>query len=132
MAGVDSGFGGSGWAFPIRLGPDGSVLMTADGDEAIRDSIWTILSTSPGERVMRPEFGCGIEDHVFDVNDVATGSSIAGSVRDALNTWEPRIEVLGVQALADPADRNRLLIEIDYRVRSSNSRLNLVYPFYLE
>lgn len=132
MATVQSGFGGSGWAFPIRLAPDGTMLRTADGDEAIRDSIWTILSTSPGERVMRPRFGCGIEDHVFDVNDVATAGSIADAVREALTTWEPRIDVLGVRALPDPADRNRLLVEVDYQVRSSNSRLNLVYPFYLE
>jgi phage baseplate assembly protein W len=132
VSGVDSGFAGSGWAFPVGLAQDGSLRMTQDGDQAIRDSIWMILSTSPGERVMRPDFGCGIADHVFDVNDPGTAGEISNSVRDALAEWEPRIDVLDVRADGDPADPNRLLVEISYQVRSSNSRLNLVYPFYLE
>jgi len=127
----DAAFGGSGWAFPIALSTDGSIRMTG-GDDTIRDSIWAILSTAPGERVMRPDFGCGIEDHVFDVNDVGTAAQIATTVQDSLSRWEPRIDVLGVRATPDAADAHRLLLQIDYRVRSNNSRLNLVYPFYLE
>jgi uncharacterized protein len=129
---MDSGFRGRGWAFPVGLDADGAIRMTADGDLAIRDSIWMILSTSPGERVMRPDFGCGIADHVFDVNDVGTASAICRTVKNALAEWEPRIDVLDVRAAPDPDEENRLSVEITYRVRSSNSRLNLVYPFYLE
>jgi phage baseplate assembly protein W len=125
-------FAGSGWAFPVRPGPDGTILVTADGDDAIRSSIWMILSTSPGERVMRPDFGCGIADHVFDVNDAGTAGAISRTVQDALAEWEPRIDVLDVDTRPDHADPHRLLIEIDYEVRATNSRLNLVYPFYLE
>jgi phage baseplate assembly protein W len=108
-----SGFFGSGWAFPVDLAGDGSVRMTEDGQQAIRDSIWMILGTSPGERVMRPDFGCGIGDHVFEVNDAGTAGAICRTVRDALSNWEPRIEVLDVEAAPDPGQENRLLVQID-------------------
>ncbi|MGH3929519.1 MAG: GPW/gp25 family protein [Pseudonocardiaceae bacterium] len=133
---MEQGFLGSGWAFPVRLDEHQHVQMTASGDEAIRQSIWMILGTAGGERVMLPDFGCGIHDFVFDVHDAGTASTICGSVHEALTRWEPRIEVLDVAAVpdaggADVAEPNRLLIEINYQVRSSNSRFNLVYPFYL-
>jgi len=128
---ASDGFLGRGWAFPVRLADDHSVLPTADGAEAIRQSIRMILGTAPGERLMRPDFGCGIHDLVFAVNDTATATMVAQSVREALTSWEPRIDVLDVYAAPDTADRNRLLIEINYQVRSTNSRFNLVYPFYL-
>jgi len=139
---MEQGFLGSGWAFPVRLDGDQHVLMTADGEEAIRQSIWTILGTAHGERVMRPDFGCGIHDFVFDVHDAGTTHAICGSVHEALTRWEPRIDVLDVAAVPDAvlpdgvvpggaAEPNRLLIEINYQVRSTNSRFNLVYPFYL-
>jgi phage baseplate assembly protein W len=129
---VGDGFLGSGWAFPVGVDGAGAVKMATDGDDAVRQSIWTILSTAPGERVMRPDFGCGIHDYVFGVNDTATATAISREVRSALTVWEPRIELLDVFATPDPADRHRLLIEINYRLRSTNSRFNLVYPFYLE
>lgn len=126
-----AGFLGSGWTFPVALGPDGAVLMTATGDDAVRQSIWTILDTAPGERVMRPDFGCGVHDLVFQVLDAGTANAVARSVKDALARWEPRIQVLDVYAAPDPGDPHLLLVEINYEVRSSNSRANLVYPFYL-
>ncbi|MGD9528296.1 GPW/gp25 family protein [Pseudonocardia sp.] len=121
---------GRGWAFPVAVDADGRV-RTASGDEVVRRSIWTILGTAPGERVMRPDFGCGIHDLVFDVLDAGTASAVAAAVTEALADWEPRIDVVDVRAVPDDADPTRLLIEIDYRVRATNSRLNLVYPFYL-
>ncbi|MGQ0778525.1 MAG: GPW/gp25 family protein [Pseudonocardiales bacterium] len=143
---MDQGFLGSGWAFPVRLDKDHHVLMTASGGDAIRQSIWMILGTARGERVMRPDFGCGIHDFVFDVHDAGTTHTICEAVREALTHWEPRIDVLDVATVPDttapdavangttapggPAS-NRLLIEINYQVRSTNSRFNLVYPFYL-
>src|SRR6266568_369199 len=129
---MTEGFLGSGWNFPVSLDRDGQVAMAPDPEEEISQSIWTILGTSPGERVMRPDFGCGIHDMVFAVNNAATASAVAGVVRDALAVWEPRIDVLDVYAVPDPAHPSLLLIEINYLVRSTNSRFNLVYPFYLE
>ncbi|HEX2301206.1 MAG TPA: GPW/gp25 family protein [Pseudonocardiaceae bacterium] len=143
---MDHGFLGSGWAFPVVLDEDHTVRMTGSGEEAIRQSIWMILRTARGERVMRPDFGCGIHDYVFDVHDAGIASRICGAVREALAGWEPRIDVLDVSAIPDTAtpntatpdsggsghaEPNRLLIEINYQIRGSNSRFNLVYPFYL-
>ena len=129
---MDNQFLGAGWNFPIAIDDSRHVLMTSDGEESVRQSIWMILSTSPGERLMRPDFGCGIHDMVFGVNSAGTANAVAASVREALAIWEPRIDVLDVYAAPDPADANWLLIEISYEVRSTNSRFNLVYPFYLE
>ena len=132
---MEHGFLGSGWAFPVALDKDHTVRMTGSGEDAIRQSIWMILRTARGERVMRPDFGCGIHDYVFDVHDAGIASRICGAVREALASWEPRIDVLDVSAIPDPAiprtEPNRLLIEINYQIRGSNSRFNLVYPFYL-
>ena len=125
-------FGGSGWSLPIGVSGDGTIRMTAGGEETVRNAIWTVLSTSPGERVMRPDYGCGIDDHVFGQLGPATTAGIVRDVTEALQEWEPRIDVLDVQARPDPADRDVLLVEISYLMRSTNSRLNLVYPFYLE
>jgi phage baseplate assembly protein W len=126
-----SDFLGSGWAFPVSPDGAGAVRMTSTGEDAVRQSIWTILSTTPGERVMRPDFGCGIHDLVFGALDGATASAVSRTVRDALARWEPRIAVLDVYAAPDRDEPNLLLVEINYEVRSSNSRTNLVYPFYV-
>jgi uncharacterized protein len=129
---TNSDFLGLGWNFPIGLDHGGQVELAPDGEEGVRQSIWMILGTSRGERVMRPDFGCGIHDMVFGVNNAATANAVAGAVRDALAVWEPRIDVLDVYAVPDPSRPSLLTIEINYRVRSTNSRFNLVYPFYLE
>jgi phage baseplate assembly protein W len=125
-------FLGLGWNFPVTTDPGGQIALSPSPEEGIRQSIWTILSTAPGERVMRPDFGCGLSDLVFAVNNAGTASAVAAAVREALAVWEPRIDVLDVYAAADPERPNVLLIEIDYQIRSSNSRFNLVYPFYLD
>ena len=129
---ADPDFLGLGWNFPVRLDGGGQIGLTPDGEEGIRQSIWTILATSPGERMMRPDFGCGIHDMVFGVNNAATGTAVTRAVKDALATFEPRIDVLDVYAAPDPSRPNVLAIEINYQVRSTNSRFNLVYPFYLQ
>jgi phage baseplate assembly protein W len=130
MAGTD--FLGLGWNFPVGLDAGNQIEPTPDGDTSIRQSIWMILSTSPGERVMRPDFGCGLSDLVFGVNNAATATAVTRVVREALATWEPRIDVLDVYAAPDPSRPDVLVIEINYQVRATNSRFNLVYPFYLE
>jgi len=129
---TSSDFLGLGWNFPIGLDDGGQIELAPDGEEGIRQSIWMILGTSPGERLMRPDFGCGIHNMVFGVNNAATASAVAGAVREALAVWEPRIDVLDVYAAPDPTRPSLLVIEINYQVRSTNSRFNLVYPFYLE
>jgi phage baseplate assembly protein W len=123
-------FLGRGWAFPVRLDAAGEIEM--DGaEEDIRQSIRIILGTAPGERAMRPAFGCGIHDRVFAAVSMATIGEIETAVREALVNWEPRIEVESVRVSSEEIDRGRLLIGIGYRVRSTNNRFNLVYPFYL-
>ena len=121
---------GKGWAFPIRPGPDGRLAMVEDED-AVRNSIFLILSTAPGERLMRPDFGCGIHDLVFQANTVALRGEVEVRVREALVRWEQRIDVLDVRAETAPAEPSQLLIRIDYRLRTNNAFFNLVYPFFL-
>lgn len=124
-------FLGAGWNFPSALDANGQIQL-ASAEEVVRQSIWLILSTSPGERVMRPDFGCGLHDVVFGLNNASTATAVADAVQEALALWEPRIDVLDVYATPDPAEENLLLIEINYQIRSTNSRFNLVYPFYME
>lgn len=104
------------------------IVMSA-GEENIQQAIWIILATAPGERVMRPDFGCGIHHLVFEVNNSTTIASVVQEVRHALILWEPRIEVLGVDAETRHLGE-LLLINIHYRVRSTNNYFNFVYPFY--
>ena len=123
-------FLGIGLGFPVQLNSSGAVA-TAEYEESVRQSIWIILSTSPGERVMRPDFGCGIYDLVFEVNSASTSGKVAQAVRESLLLQEPRIDVLDVQVEAQGAGAT-LLIEIRYQVRATNNVFNMVYPFYLE
>ena len=126
-----SGFLGTGWKLPIVL-DDEKRITTVSDEENVRQSVWTILSTAPGERVMRAQFGCGLAELVFAPNTPGTAGQVISTVREALIQWEPRIDVLEVDARADEKESNLLLIAISYRVRSTNNQFNLVYPFYLE
>jgi uncharacterized protein len=123
-------FLGVGWSFPIQVEEHGLVL--AGHDESIRQSIRIILETARGERVMRPDFGCGLHQRVFAINDAATRGRVGDDVREALLKWEPRIEVLDVTVSASGVADEVLQISIDYLVRSTDNRFNLVYPFYLD
>ena len=124
-------FLGRGWAFPVSLDTAGGVRTAAD-EQTVEESIRVILGTSKGERVMRPEFGCGIHDHVFDAVDANTLALIETSVAEALREFEPRIAVESITTSTDELSEGVLLVEIDYRIRESNTRHNLVYPFYLD
>lgn len=123
-------FLGVGWAFPVRLDGEG-VFERAAYEESVRQSIWTILGTAKGERVMRPELGCGIYDLVFEINDAATAGKVVQAVREALLAFEPRVDVRDVQVRPEQQGEV-MLISIDYEVRATNNAFNLVYPFYLE
>lgn len=124
-------FLGVGWAFPLRLEPD-RTLATAVYEEDVREAIRIILGTRRNERVMRPDFGAGLEDFVFEPVSTTTMELLKKRVEEALIDWEPRIDVEKVTVTTDPARRDRLLIVLDYRVRSTNVHYNLVYPFYLD
>jgi len=123
-------FLGSGWQFPVdRKDSDSDVRLSSD-ERNIEDSIWIILATAPNERVMRPDFGCGIHRLVFEVNEAETISQIQQEVRRALVRWEPRIDVIGV-GVETKHMGEQLLINIHYHVRTTNNFFNLVFPFYL-
>lgn len=124
-------FLGRGWSFPIAPGPDGEIA-TVTGNEDIRQSIWLILDTEPGERVMRPDFGAGLRGLVFEPINVSLVSLIEHRVEQALNQWEPRINVQSVTVNPDEAASGRLKVEVSYVVRATNTFYNLVYPFYLK
>lgn len=133
MNGADKNkaFLGVGWAFPPCLEPDGSLGMVAY-EEDIDEAIKIILSTSRGERVMRPEFGAGLNSFIFEPVSVTTMELVRTRVEESLIDWEPRIDVEEVKVTTSPPERNRLLIDITYRVRATNAVRNLVYPFYLQ
>jgi Bacteriophage baseplate protein W len=120
---------GRGLAFPFRAAPDGGLAM-AEGPADVEQAIRIILSTAPGERAIRPEFGCDIHDFVFDELDAATYGAIDSAIRRALGRWEPRIAVDRIEFAASDSD-GTLLIEITYELRSTNSKRNLIYPFYI-
>lgn len=121
---------GRGWAFPPRLDHRGRIA-TVSGEQEIEESIRIILMTSPGQRVMRPEFGCRLNEIVFAPNNLQTIAQAERFVRLALGRWEPRIQVEQVIASPDPEDTARMLINVRYTVRSTHSSRSLVYPFYL-
>ncbi|MFJ4826062.1 GPW/gp25 family protein [Streptomyces bacillaris] len=123
-------FIGAGWAFPPRTDATGSIALVR-GEHELEESIRLILATSPGERPMRPEFGCAVNDYVFAPADAGTAGQLAYEVRLALERWEPRIEVVEVVVRFDEADNGVLYIDIGYTVRGSNDPRNLVFPFYV-
>ena len=98
----------------------------------MREAIRIILGTSPGERVMRPDFGAGLDQFVFEPVSAATVARMQRQVREALVIWEPRIDVEDVTVRPEGSPPVVLMVELVYRVRATNARANLVYPFYLQ
>lgn len=123
-------FLGRGFKFPIRVNGRGG-LSWSQGEEAIAEAIWIILSTPKRSRVMEPEFGCGAYDYIFAPNNATTLAMVQNEVMRALVRFEARIDVLDVRVTAQADLPNLLLVEIDYRVRANNAAHNIVYPFYL-
>lgn len=147
-------FLGIGWKFPVSVDIDGKISMS-EYETDIKEAIRIILGTAKGERIMHPDFGCGIHDFVFAPLNKATISLVENSVREGLTLWEPRIELINVEVISGASEgklaiteslgpgaqgkvtpnssvEGRLLVSIDYRVRVTNNRFNLVYPFYLK
>lgn len=123
-------FLGRGWAMPVELDPRTGLVASVAYEEDIRQSIRIILETAPGERVMRPNFGCGIHELVFSVVDSTAIQQIRSTVHEALRRCEARIDVLDVTVEEDATREGKLLVQIEYRVRRTNQTGNLVFPFY--
>ena len=123
-------FLGRGWAMPVELEPRTGLVASVQHEDDIRQSIRIILETTPGERVMRPNFGCGIHEMVFAAVDSTVLQRIRSLVEEALRRCEARIEVLGVTVDEDASSEGVLNIELEYRVRKTNQVGNLVFPFY--
>ena len=121
---------GRGWTFPPKIGPQGGIALTSERSE-IEQAIYIILTTSPGERVMRPTFGCRLHELVFAPNDANTASRAVTFVEEALAMWEPRIRLIDVFARPDPNTPERLSIEIRYEIKATHDQRSLVHPFYL-
>jgi hypothetical protein len=131
---AERGFLGVGWQFPVGVGvgPDRVTRIAASAYElSIEESIRIVLGTSPGERLMRPDFGCDLNRLAFAPNDTSTAGLAILYVGEALEKWEPRIELLAVDAGPDPESSDRMLIRIDYRIVATNTEHSLVCPYYL-
>jgi phage baseplate assembly protein W len=128
--GLGREFLGTGWVFPVQISADTGLIEWASYEEDIKQSIQIILSTAKGERVMRPDFGCGIHDLVFAAVTAQLITAIQSTVRAALRTYEARIDVLRVQVGTNQLSDGRLDIDVDYQVRATNQPGNYVFPFY--
>jgi len=125
-------FMGTGWAFPFSVKTSSGGVKKAQYETDIEQSVSIILGTAKGERVMQPEFGCGIHDMVFDVISRSLLTNIEQTVFDALRDFEARIDVDEVSVDASDAFNGKLLIELEYTVRATNQPGNFVYPFYFK
>lgn len=125
-------FLGRGWSMPIALDPRTGMIASVEYEEDIRQSILIILLTAPGERVMRPNFGCGIHELAFTSLDSTALQLIRSSIEEALQRCEARIEVLEVTVDEDATTEGKLLVQLEYRVRRTNQTGNLVFPFYFK
>ena len=127
----DANFLGRGWSFPPSFTPGGAEVLTVAGEDDIEQSLGLLLATRRGERVMRPNFGCDLNEFLFE----EVTPALVGQVRDLISAailhHEPRVTLNEVEVSDQQASEGLLLVQIDYTVRATNSRYNLVYPFYL-
>ena len=124
-------FLGRGWAMPVALDPRAGQVAETQYEDDIRQSIRIIIETAPGERVMRPDFGCGIHELVFSSMDSQAMQRVRSTIEDALRRYEARVEVIDVSVMESREfSDGRMRIEVDYRIRKTNQVGNLVFPFY--
>lgn len=121
---------GRGWSYPVQIDRATGAVEVSEYEADVHQAIRIILGTARGERLMRPDFGCGIHDLVFEAMDTSTLTRVETEVREALTKYEARIEVLSVGVDPFYAAEGKLLVEIDYRLRHTNQIGNFVYPFY--
>src|SRR4051812_12318382 len=123
-------FIGRGLSFPLRVDQSGAIALTS-GEADIAGSLRMVLMTAPGERLMRPQFGCRIWDLLFEPVNANTLGLMAEAVRDAVSQWEPRVGIADLVVDPDERDSSRVLIRLTYLVKATNDRRNLVFPFYV-
>lgn len=124
-------FLGQGLAFPLQVNPRGEIALVG-GERDIEQSIRIVLETMPGERVMRPDFGCRMWELVFAPRDPTTEGLLIHYVEQALARWEPRIEVSEVKVSDDPVQDGAVLIEINYTIKATHDERSIVHPFYIQ
>lgn len=127
---TDKEFLGRGWAYPLQLDPRGQMALV-QGERDIEQSIQIILETSPGERVMRPTFGCRAKELLFGPRNGASRELLKQYVSEALEFWEPRIQLREVEVRDDPSNDGAWVVEIDYTIKATHDERSLVYPFYI-
>jgi uncharacterized protein len=123
-------FLGTGWSFPPRFDKAAKSVRTVSDEQDIRESLEILLSTRPGERIMLPEYGCPTEELLFGAVDLTFVTSLRDTIRNAILLYEPRIDLIDVLVDTDSLAEGRISILLDYRIRATNSRMNMVYPFY--
>jgi len=128
---VSKEFMGRGWKFPIEVDEATGRIKQTQHEDDIAEAIRIIIWTGKGERLMRPDFGCGIERFLFEGNDDTTLHLIEAEILDAIRMWEPRVHEVEVRVQRDAANAEKLLIHVQYAVRTTNNLFNQVYPFYL-
>ena len=129
---LENAFLGSGWSFPPAFGPGGAEVQTVFGVEDIEQSLAILLATRRGERVMQDEFGCDLSEFLFGEVSEGLVDRLRDFISDAILYHEPRIRLNGIEVSDGGAAGGLLLIHIDYTIRATNSRFNMVYPFYLD
>lgn len=127
----DRDFLGKGLRFPVSVNLNGGVSSSAL-EENVRQSIFIILGTAPGERIYRPDFGCRIHDLMFEPNNAITAAAAEVYCEEAIYKYEPRVESVTCRARPNPDEPNRLDVRIEYVIAGKNEKRNLVYPFYLK
>ncbi|HLL64138.1 MAG TPA: GPW/gp25 family protein [Micromonosporaceae bacterium] len=126
----DNSFVGTGWSWPVEADATGAIALVSGAGE-LEQAMYLVLATAPGERPMRPEFGCRLQEFVFASADANTAALVAAEVRASLVRWEPRVSVEDVLVTTDGDESSTLWIDVRYTVRSTNDRRNLVFPFYV-
>jgi phage baseplate assembly protein W len=127
----DQSFLGTGWSFPPSFTQGGGEMEMVSGAEDIHQSLQVLFATQLGERVMQDEFGCDLNGFLFEEIDQSLINSLTGIISDAILYHEPRITMDRLEITGSVSEPGLLLISIDYTIRSTNSRYNMVYPFYL-
>ena len=129
---VDQSFLGRGWAFPPSFSSGGADVEMVSGSEDVHQSLQILLATVPGQRLMQELFGCDMQRLVFEELDQGLINTVTGMVTNSILDYEPRVDLNGVEVNQSDAEDGLLLISIDYTIRGTNARYNMVYPFYLK
>jgi phage baseplate assembly protein W len=124
-------FLGRGWAFPPQFASGGNTVITVAGEEDVRQSLQILFATEQGERPMREGYGSSLQRYVFEEVDANLGASVRRAVSDAIIACEPRIQTERIDVDADPDIDGMLTVSLQYSIRGTNSRFNLVFPFYV-